>query len=104
MLANMLTTAPRWVSAEPTRSIGYSVAAYSTEFKERWDAFVRTASNATFLFYRDYMDYHRERFADRSLIVLRDSEIVALLPANLRMDGTLVSHEGLTFGGLLVRP
>jgi hypothetical protein len=28
--------------------------------------------------------------------------LVAVLPANLNADGTLISHEGLTFGGLVV--
>jgi hypothetical protein len=47
------------------------------------------------------MGYHADRFPDYSLIVLRDGRPVALLPATAR-DGTVSSHGGLTFGGLLV--
>ena len=36
------------------------------------------------------------------MMVFNGHELVALLPANLNADGTLISHEGLTFGGLLV--
>jgi hypothetical protein len=63
---------------------------------------VNTAKNATFLFSRDYMDYHSNRFADHSLMIFNDHVLLAVLPANLNADGTLISHEGLTFGGLLV--
>jgi acetyltransferase-like isoleucine patch superfamily enzyme/CheY-like chemotaxis protein len=80
----------------------FSVEQYTAARKPEWDKFVNTAKNATFLFARDYMDYHSDRFADHSLMVFKDHELVAVLPANLKADGTLVSHEGLTFGGLVV--
>jgi acetyltransferase-like isoleucine patch superfamily enzyme len=63
---------------------------------------VSAAKNATFLFSRDYMDYHSDRFADHSLMIFNDRTLVAVLPANLNANGTLISHEGLTFGGLVV--
>jgi len=80
----------------------FSVEQYSASRKPAWDRFVGTAKNATFLFARDYMDYHSDRFADHSLMVFKEDELVAVLPANLKADGTLISHEGLTFGGLVV--
>jgi hypothetical protein len=47
------------------------------------------------------MDYHADRFQDHSLLVYDGPKLVAVLPANL--DGTtLVSHGGLTFGGLQI--
>lgn len=53
-----------------------------------------------FLFNRDYMDYHSDRFKDHSVMVYRKSKLFALLPAN--EDGTTIwSHQGLTYGGLL---
>ncbi len=66
-----------------------------------WDEFVHGAKNATFLFYRDYMDYHAGRFHDHSLIIERDGAPLALLPAN-GSDEVLESHGGLTYGGLIV--
>jgi hypothetical protein len=81
-------------------SSGFSVERYSPERKGEWDRFV-AANNATFLFHRDYMDYHRERFIDHSLMIFRGAELAAILPANLGADGSLISHEGLTYGGLV---
>jgi acetyltransferase-like isoleucine patch superfamily enzyme/CheY-like chemotaxis protein len=80
----------------------FSVEQYAAGRKLEWDAFVSAAKNATFLFSRDYMDYHRNRFADHSLMIFNDHQLVAVLPANLNANGTLISHEGLTFGGLVV--
>jgi hypothetical protein len=65
-----------------------------------WDAFVTNSRNGTFLFYRDYMEYHRDRFEDMSLLVLDGDVLVAVLPAN-RDGETLISHGGLTYGGLV---
>ena len=70
--------------------------------QQSWDEFVARSRNATFLHYRDYMDYHSDRFHDHSLIFLSDKgKIVALLPANAAGE-TLYSHQGLTYGGMLV--
>lgn len=66
-----------------------------------WDDFVCSARNATFLHRRDYMDYHADRFTDASLIVADAGRTVALFPANLRADGSICSHGGLTYGGLI---
>jgi hypothetical protein len=67
-----------------------------------WDAFVRTSRNGTFLFERGYMDYHRDRFPDHSMLV-RDpeGELVAVLPAHTAGD-TVASHRGLSYGGLVI--
>src|SRR4051812_1008366 len=81
-------------------SHGFWVERYSPARQREWDAFVRASSNATFLFCRDYMDYHCDRFIDHSIMVFHNRRLAAVLPANLRKDGMLVSHEGLTYGGL----
>ena len=74
---------------------------YTKKHKLEWDNFVRTSKNGTFLFYRDYMDYHEDRFCDHSLLIFKKDKLIALLPANKRSDGTISSHDGLTYGGLL---
>lgn len=72
--------------------------------KQLWDHFVRDAGNGCFLFFRDYMDYHQDRFNDRSLMVFSDENLVAILPANSSSDKTVLhSHQGLTFGGLVTK-
>lgn len=47
------------------------------------------------------MSYHKERFLDYSLMVFRGDTLIALLPAN-RVDDEVYSHQGLTYGGLLL--
>lgn len=74
---------------------------YEPGLKSAWDNFVSQSKNGSFLFYRDYMDYHADRFPDRSLVFLNDQEkLVALMPATARGE-TLSSHAGLTFGGIV---
>lgn len=84
------------------------ICRYSPDQKEVWDAFVAASKNGTFLFRRDYMDYHADRFSDHSLL-FRDERgrIVALLPGNeVTGDGTAAyhSHQGLTYGGFILSP
>jgi hypothetical protein len=75
---------------------------YDQTHKSSWDRFVSTSKNGAFLFYRDYMEYHAGRYRDHSLMIYSEAEkLLAVMPANLR-DGTLYSHEGLSFGGIIV--
>ena len=96
-----------------------TIIPYSVNRKEVWDAFVEVSKNGTFLLRRDFMDYHSDRFQDCSLLVCADlspdddlqerklttRDLMALFPAN--WDGerrTVWSHQGLTYGGLVVLP
>ncbi|MBR1503562.1 MAG: GNAT family N-acetyltransferase [Prevotella sp.] len=78
------------------------IVRYTPDKAEEWDAFVRQSKNATFLFYRNYMDYHADRFSDCSWMFYDKGRLQALLPANDDGAGTLWSHRGLTYGGLLM--
>ena len=79
----------------------YSIEPYRDEYKNVWDDFVSSAKNATFMFYRDYMEYHRERFEDFSLLIRNEKgRLAALLPANREGD-TLACHRGLSYCGFL---
>jgi hypothetical protein len=74
---------------------------YIRERQREWDDFVRAAKNSHFLFYRDYMDYHGDRFPDASLMFYDERDrLVGLLPATAR-DGIVSSHAGLSFGGVI---
>lgn len=73
---------------------------YSPENKEQWDLCVTNASNSHFMFYRDYMEYHSDRFKDHSVMVLMDNKLIGVLPAS-ESDKTITSHGGLTFGGFI---
>ncbi len=80
----------------------FSVRKYTSTDKQEWNDFVSKAKNATFLFHRDFMEYHQDRFDDYSLIIEDDKNWVAVLPAN-RVGDTLFSHQGLTYGGLIIK-
>ncbi len=75
------------------------VAADRTE----WNNFVDNAKNSTFLFRREYVDYHQHRFRDHSILIYFDDKLSALLIANETGD-QIESHGGLTYGGLILEP
>lgn len=82
---------------------GWRVEKYSPDRKACWDDFVCHSRNGTFLLCRDYMDYHADRFVDCSLMIYYGQKLLALLPGHLE-ETTYCSHNGLTYGGLLLHP
>ena len=79
----------------------FEIKRYTPQDKTIWDQYVSKARNATFLFYRDYMDYHSNRFHDYSLMFFKNGRLHSLLPAH-SSDETFFSHLGLTYGGLIM--
>jgi hypothetical protein len=69
--------------------------------KEEWDQFVKQSKNGTFLLLTDYMFYHQDRFINYPLIVRKNGKIIALMPGNIK-DNIFYSHQGLTYGGLII--
>lgn len=84
-------------------SDSFEVIRYSADYQNRWNDFVGKAQNATFLFHRNFMDYHADRFEDHSVMLFFENRLVAVLPANQK-DSKIYSHAGLTYGGLAVIP
>lgn len=81
----------------------FFVKKYSIEDKVIWDEFVSNSKNKHFFFFRQFMEYHSERFEDHSLMIYDEAKVlVALLPANIS-ENEIISHQGLTFGGFLVK-
>lgn len=74
---------------------------YSASKKNEWDNFVTDSKTPLFLFKRDFVEYHSDRFTDASLMFYDEEVLVAILPAS-RNEGVLVSHGGLTYGGLIL--
>jgi hypothetical protein len=73
---------------------------YNQKYKNLWDRFITESKNGLFIFYRDFMEYHKDRFSDHSLLFFDDNELIAVMPANIR-DNVLYSHQGLSFGGIV---
>ncbi|WP_284653607.1 GNAT family N-acetyltransferase [Flavobacterium terrisoli] len=78
----------------------YTVRRYHSDDAALWNAFISSAKNATFLFHRDFMEYHSDRFQDYSLMVFDEEKLYAVIPAHVK-DNQLFSHQGLTYGGFV---
>lgn len=78
------------------------VEPYTSQHRQIWDEMIAHSRNGVFLFFRDYMEYHSDRFQDASLLFFDEHSLLAVLPANRNGD-QVVSHGGLTFGGVISR-
>jgi Acetyltransferase (GNAT) domain len=79
-------------------------AAHDQTLDAEWDAFVATAMNGTVLHTRRFLSYHGSRFSDQSMVLRDDGgRIVAVLAAaeDPADHSTIVSHPGITYGGLV---
>ena len=73
---------------------------YDLTYRSAWDSIVGTSRNGTFLHQRDFIEYHAHRFDECSLVIVESGNPTAVFPATMH-DGTVISHGGLTFGGLV---
>lgn len=79
---------------------------YNESFSEIWNNFVDCSRNGTFLFNRHFMDYHKERYVDCSLLFFSGDEnkkkkLLGVFPASAHGE-KIISHAGLTYGGLIL--
>lgn len=83
-------------------NISFQIKKYEDSDEIMWNKFLLKCKNSHFMFNRDFMEYHSDRFEDFSLIFKNNEEkIMALLPGNIK-DNIFYSHQGLTFGGFLI--
>ena len=73
----------------------YRVEKYTSQHRHKWDAFIAEAKNATFLFARDFMEYHSHRFTDFSLMVYKDDQLYAVLPANIAANTAIELSQAI---------
>lgn len=73
---------------------------YTDSDKENWNNFIANSKNGIFMFNRNFMEYHKDRFTDNSLLFYEEDKLLAIMPASIK-DGILSSHGGLTYGGLI---
>ncbi|MCH9845765.1 MAG: GNAT family N-acetyltransferase [Alphaproteobacteria bacterium] len=74
---------------------------YQKSYQTTWDRIITDADNSHFMFYRDYMEYHSDRFDDASYLVMENEKLLAVIAGTIQ-DGNWYSHAGLTFGGLVL--
>lgn len=81
------------------------VEKFTSENAQKWDDFINNSVNGTFLHTRNFLNYHKDRFNDHSLIIKKGSTFVALIPACEVIENNkkiFYSHKGSTFGGIVV--
>ncbi|MBO5144127.1 MAG: GNAT family N-acetyltransferase [Lachnospiraceae bacterium] len=83
------------------------IVRYQDSFEKAWDRFIdKDSINGTLLQTRRFLNYHEEgRFEDYSLLVMKGSNIVAVIPGNCVIEEgkkIFYSHQGSTFGGIIV--
>jgi hypothetical protein len=74
---------------------------YKDDYKSQWDTLVRESKNGTFLHYRDFIEYHGDRFEDDSLLFFEKGKLLSVIPGHIR-DDKFYSHAGLTYGGFIL--
>ncbi len=85
------------------------ISKYISAYEDKWDEFVLCKSiNGTFLQTRRFLNYHpQDRFEDASIIIMNGTNIIGLVPGNRKIEeneSTFFSHQGSTFGGIILSP
>jgi Acetyltransferase (GNAT) domain len=84
--------------------VGPIVHGYQPAHARAWDDLVGRSCNGTFLHTRRFLSYHGDRFVDCSVVLEdRRGRLTGVFPAAVGPDcpETIVSHPGLTYGGLV---
>jgi Acetyltransferase (GNAT) domain len=84
--------------------LGPAVRTYEAGRATAWDDLVSRSWNGTFMHSRRFISYHGDRFRDRSLVIEdRRGQVVGVFAAaeDPGHPGTVVSHPGLTYGGVV---
>ena len=73
---------------------------YNNNLSQEWDTFIDNSNTPLFFFKRLFLKYHSDRFIDHSLVFFYKEKIIATFPATVN-ENEIVSHGGLTFGGII---
>jgi hypothetical protein len=82
-----------------------TIVPYGQQYRDQWENFLKKKPrNSDFMFSRKFLEYHGDKFIDRSLLFLDSKkEVIAVFPAaSNRNEITLVSsHLGASYGGFV---
>ena len=80
------------------------VIPYQPSLRTTWDDLVKRSASPNILMFRDYIEYHANRFDEHSLVLYKDEKPIGVFPAatNPNNMDEIVSHPGLTFGGVML--
>ena len=87
----------------------FKLIEYSNEFENIWDNFIYASNQGTFLHTRRYLNYHNDRFIDKSLLIKLNNKIIAVFPSAISNFNEkiiifwvwLISNENISFFLLL---
>ncbi len=76
---------------------------FQPDESDQWDAFCTRAHGGTFLHTRRFLSYHGDRFTDCSVVLVEGVNWIGVMPAayHATLDNVIVSHPGITYGGVL---
>lgn len=77
-----------------------AIKPYVKDKINEWNEFLESSKNGIFMFNRNFMEYHSDRFKDFSMMFYNDEELIAIMPASICRD-KVCSHGGLTYGGII---
>lgn len=86
-----------------------TIKRYRAAAQKEWNTFIAGSTNGTFIVDRRFLEYHKDRFKDHSVMLYDENTLIAVFPASLRRQANeskthIFSHGGLTYGGLIVTP
>lgn len=79
----------------------FKLVPYEQFLKADWDFVLDNSAENLFLFKREFMEYHKDRFIDSSLMLFKDDKAIGIVPCNIKQE-FVFSHQGLSFGGIIL--
>jgi hypothetical protein len=84
-------------------NMGIKLIEFAEKFRGDWERFLDSnPRNGDFMMRRGFLDYHGDKFIDRSIFFVENSEIISVFPAaSLRTSPSIVTtHPGASYGGI----
>lgn len=75
---------------------------YNKTYENIWDKFITESKNGNIFHTRKFLNYHKDKFKDASILIYKKNKLIALFPA-IEFENKIISHRGSTYGGLVVR-
>ncbi len=78
----------------------FDIVVYTEDEEDEWDHFILKSINGTVYHSRNFLNYHPDdRFIDNSIMIYRNTELIAVVPSCHNKTNTYFSHRGSTYGG-----
>lgn len=80
-----------------------SIKIFNKNLTQEWNSFLDNSLQSSFLFHRSFINYHYDKFTDKSLMIYDDQQLIGLFPAaeDKKNNKNIISHPGITYGGII---